>query len=111
MKRDKLCFSVRCVASFLVGSRSLLFWLDFFLIFFRSLLLRFFWRNSDFPLQHIPIACCNAEFGGFGSKCEKKRCLKERKMCCGSPDCLSPCVMSQPYIGRGRSYWSIDVTL
>jgi hypothetical protein len=43
----------------------------FFPHFFFGLCFAVFWRNSDFPLQHSPIAFCNAEFGGFSSECAK----------------------------------------
>ena len=89
--RFTLCFSVRCVVSLLVGSsRSLLFCLDFLLVFFSVSLSAFFCRNCDFPLQHVPIAFCNANFGGFASKCETKRWLKKRKLRCGIEACVAP---------------------
>ena len=84
---ELLVFALHCsfllsvLSSAISVSLSLLFWLHFFLVLFWVSLFAVFCRNRDFRSKHAPIAFYSAEFGGFGSKCAKKRCLKETQIC------------------------------
>ena len=99
MYDDFLSCRTRLVSSCLQnGPRSQLFWLDFFLVFFWVSIFAVFSRKCDFPLKHVPIAFCNAEFGGFRSKCEKECWLKKKtKIALWDPSCG---------FSASRPYWS-----